>query len=243
MAQSKANLEEANRELQRSNKELEQFAYVASHDLQEPLRMVTAYTQLFATRYAGKIDEESSKYIRYATDGAIRAQQLIRDLLEYSSIRHQEKAFEKIDCERILGAVLSNLALAVQESGAVITHGKLPVVMGDKTKLMQLFQNLISNALKFRKDEAPAVHIEALRENGFWHFSFRDNGIGIEPRYHERIFTIFQRLHGSKEYAGTGIGLAICKKIAEQHGGRIWLESELGKGSVFHVTIKDKDEP
>lgn len=234
---SKESLERSNKELERSNRELEQFAYVASHDLQEPLRMVTAYTQLLEARYKNKLDDEANQFIHFATEGALRSQSLINDLLEYSRVRSQEKTFAPVDTEEAVNTAISNLAINVQETGAEIVCGELPEVMGEKTKLVQLFQNLLSNALKFRRAAKPRVEIRAKQESGSWIFSIKDNGIGIDSKYHDRIFVIFQRLHTRKEYAGTGIGLAICKKIVEQHRGRIWVESEPGSGTTFYFSL------
>jgi len=227
-------------ELARSNTELGQFAYVASHDLQEPLRMVASYLQLVDTRYREKLDADAREFIAFAVDGAKRMQVLINDLLAYSRIGTRGQAFQPADCEEVLQTALQNLQVAIRESGAQITHDPLPALMGDATQLAQLFQNLIGNALKFRREESPKIHIRAGLKDGFWHLSVRDNGIGIESQYFDRIFVVFQRLHGRVAYPGTGIGLAICKKIVERHGGTIRVESEFGKGSTFHFTIPEK---
>lgn len=219
-----------------SNDELQQFAYVASHDLQEPLRMISSYLQLIEHRYKDKLDKDADEFIAYAVDGAKRLQDLIDGLLEYSRVGTKGKSFELVDCGYILEKALINLKVTVEESGTLITHDPLPTVMADSTQIVQLFQNLIGNAIKFRSKETPRIHISAKLKENEWVFSLRDNGLGIESQYKERIFNIFQRLYG-REYPGTGIGLAICKRIAERHGGRIWVESEPGKGSTFYFTI------
>jgi PAS domain S-box-containing protein len=230
-------LQQAMAELARSNKDLEQFAYVASHDLQEPLRMVASFTQLLARRYQGKLDADADEFIRYIVDGAARMQQLINDLLSYSRVGTRGKPFEDTDCEAALWKATSNLGAAIVETGATVTHDPLPAVKADSAQIVQLFQNLIGNAIKFHSQEQPRVHVGASRTGVEWIFSVRDNGIGIDPQYFDRIFAVFQRLHSREEYPGTGIGLAICKKIVERHGGRIWVESEPGKGSTFYFTI------
>jgi PAS domain S-box-containing protein len=224
-------------ELTRSNKELEQFAYVASHDLQEPLRIIAGYTQLLQQRYKGKLDEDADQFIFFIVDSVVRMQNLINDLLSYSRIETRGGDFESVDCQVVLDDVLHTLQIKVEENDAVITHGPLPTVQADKVQLFQLFQNLISNAIKFRSDKPPRIHIAAESQNGRWLFSVKDNGIGIDPKYLERIFVIFQRLHSQDKYPGTGIGLAICKKIVERHGGRIWVESQLGKGATFYFIL------
>jgi PAS domain S-box-containing protein len=228
-------------ELARSNAELEQFAYVASHDLQEPLRAVVSYVQLLEKRYRGQLDARADKYIAYAVDGARRMQTLINDLLAFSRVDRQGQSPAPIETETMLGLALANLRLAIEESEASVTHGPLPVVVADRTQLLQLFQNLVGNALKFRGEDAPRIHVRAERGEGEWRFAVEDNGIGIAPDYQERIFLLFQRLHGRTEYPGTGIGLAICKKIVERHGGRIWVESTGSSGSTFYFTIPDQD--
>jgi light-regulated signal transduction histidine kinase (bacteriophytochrome) len=229
-------------ELARSNAELEQFAYVASHDLQEPLRMVASYTQLLAKRYRGKLDADADEIMGYAIDGATRMQRLIHDLLMYSRVGTQGNDFELTNCEVVLDSALANLEMAIEESEAVVTRDPLPTVFADSTQLIQLFQNLLSNAIKFHGLNAPAVSVKAEQRGNEWRFSVRDNGIGLEPHYAERIFAIFQRLHSRSDYPGTGIGLAVCKKIVERHGGRIWVESEPGNGATFCFTIPMKGE-
>ena len=236
-------LKKAMEELERSNKELEQFAYVASHDLQEPLRMVSSFTQLLARRYKDKLDADADDFIAYAVDGANRMQRLISDLLMYSRVGTRGRPFEPCDLHSILGEVLVNLQPTIGESHAIITNDGLPAVMADPTQLVQLFQNLISNAVRFRGDDAPRIHISVQEKPAEWLFSVRDNGIGIAPEYRERIFAIFQRLHPQSHAQGTGIGLAICKRIVERHGGKLWVESEPGRGSTFYFTIsKGKGE-
>ncbi|MCY1073983.1 ATP-binding protein [Archangium lansingense] len=234
---AEVSLQEHARELARSNEELQQFAYVASHDLQEPLRMVASYTQLLARRYKGKLDADADEFITYAVDGVNRMQQLIQDLLAYSRVGTRGHEFKPIDSGQALGKALANLKALVDETGATIIQGKLPQVMVDETQLTQLFQNLVGNALKFRGQRPPRVLVEAERQDNEWRFTVEDNGIGIEPQYYERIFVIFQRLHGKEEYPGTGIGLAICKKIVERHGGRIGLDSQPGQGTTFWFTL------
>lgn len=227
-------------QLKRSNSELEQFAYVASHDLQEPLRMVASYTQLLARRYQGRLDDDADEFIGYAVDGANRMQHLINDLLTYSRVTTRGKEFIPTDCEKVFDNAIANLQAAIEESGADIRHEPLPEVLADATQLSQIFQNLIGNAIKFRGNNPPVIHVSAKQIDDEWLFSFNDNGIGIETEYQDRIFLVFQRLHSKAEYPGTGIGLALCKKIAERHGGRIWVESEPGKGSTFNFTIQVK---
>ena len=222
-------------ELARSNADLEQFAYVASHDLQEPLRMVAAYTQLLAERYRGKLDENADKFIGYASEGALRMQSLIQDLLAFSRVGRNGSG--RVDCNAVMGEVLVSLGSAIQESGAVVTHAALPEVWANRTQMAQIFQNLIGNAIKFRGKEPPAISVEAEKAGQQWLFSVSDNGIGIAPEYAENIFVVFQRLHARTEYPGNGIGLAICKKIVEHNGGKIWVEARAGHGSVFKFTM------
>jgi PAS domain S-box-containing protein len=275
--QAEQALEQQAEELRRSNAELEQFAYVASHDLQEPLRMVTSYLQLLVRRHRERLDTDAEEFIAFAVDGAKRMRELINDLLAYSRVGTRGKTFEPTDCEAVLAWSLANLRLAIEESGAVITHDPLPTVMADASQLAQLLQNLLSNAIKFRSAEPPRIHIAARREaaspvshgqdtpdpefevlaslanagevgrpgagepceeTGTWVLSVRDNGIGIDPAFAQRVFVIFQRLHPRGDFPGTGIGLAVCKKIVERHGGRIWLESVPGQGTTFYFTLQ-----
>jgi PAS domain S-box-containing protein len=228
-------------ELQRSNAELEQFAYVASHDLQEPLRMVSSYTQLLGRRYGDKFDGDAKEFMHYIVDGAARMKQLIEDLLAYSRVGTKGKEFKPLSVEAALQRAITNLRAAIEESGAAITWDPLPTVEGDEMQLAQVFQNLMGNALKFRGARPPRIHVGATQDNGAWQLTVADNGIGIEPQYFERIFMLFQRLHTMGEYPGTGIGLAICKKVVERHGGRIWVSSTPGEGSQFHFTLAKKD--
>jgi light-regulated signal transduction histidine kinase (bacteriophytochrome) len=230
-------------DLDRSNKELEQFAYVASHDLQEPLRMVSSYTQLLARRYKGRLDADADDFIAYAVDGAYRMQRLINDLLAYSRVGTRGKEFEPTDCSAFFDQAVANLKVPIEESGAVVDRGLLPTVMADKLQFGQLLQNLIGNAIKYHGDEPPRVHVSAEQKGNEWVFSVRDNGIGIDPQFADRIFVIFQRLHNREKYPGTGIGLAICKKIVERHGGRIWLESQVGSGATFYFTMPIGKKP
>jgi light-regulated signal transduction histidine kinase (bacteriophytochrome) len=245
-------------ELGRSNANLQQFAYVASHDLQEPLRAVAGCMDLLRERYRSQLEPRAQELIDHAVDGAMRMQTLIDDLLGYSRVGSRGQVFEPVDLVALLKSVLANLTASIQKSGAEVSIGHLPTILADPTQMIQLFQNLISNAIKFRQEEAPRIHIAAKRievtnlskanpdsqsldsKCSSWMFSVQDNGIGMEPQYFERIFGIFQRLHSRRVYPGTGIGLAICKKIIERHGGSIWVESELGKGTTFFFTLPDK---
>jgi PAS domain S-box-containing protein len=235
--QAEAALREAHEELKRSNAELEQFAYVASHDLQEPLRMVSSYTQLLLRRYGEKLDADAKEFMAYIVDGAGRMKQLIEDLLAYSRVGTKGKDFKPVEVEGALRRATTNLRAAIGEAGASVSHDPLPTVPADETQLAQLFQNLIGNALKFCSAAVPRVHVSVFEKPLEWEFGVRDNGIGIEAQYFERIFLVFQRLHNTGEYPGTGIGLAICKKVVERHGGRIWVDSKPGAGSVFHFTL------
>jgi PAS domain S-box-containing protein len=229
-------------ELKRSNEELEQFASIASHDLQEPLRMVASYTQLLSRRYKGKLDSDADEFIAFAVDGASRMQRLIQDLLAYSRVGTRGSALFDISSESALRQALLNLRGAIEESGALVTHDPLPAVSADETQLIQLFQNLVGNAIKYQGPGVPKVHVAAARCSGKrWSFSVQDNGLGIEPQYFERIFGMFQRLHKREAFAGTGIGLAICKKIVEQHGGSISVESQPGHGSTFRFALAESE--
>jgi light-regulated signal transduction histidine kinase (bacteriophytochrome) len=228
-------------ELKRSNEELQQFAYVSSHDLQEPLRMVASYTQLLAKRYKGRLDSDADEFIAFAVDGCNRMQGLIQDLLAYSRAGTNGKAFCEVSAEDALRGALTNLRITIEQSGAVVSHDSLPAIETDETQLTQVFQNLVGNAIKYRSAEVPRVRVSATKNgDNEWIFSVRDNGLGIAPQYFERIFVIFQRLHGRDEFEGTGIGLAICKKVLERLGGRIWVESQPGTGSTFYFALPGK---
>ena len=229
-------------DLTRSNAELEQFAYVASHDLQEPLRMISSYVQLLSRRYNNKLDKDADEFIAYAVEGTKRMQQLINDLLAYSRVGTRGRPPEPTDFEQVFSEAMANLKIAVEESEAIVTHDKLPTEVADKMQMVQLFQNLIGNAIKFKGHDSPRIHVSARPAGDEWIFSVQDNGIGIDPQFFDRIFTIFQRLHGRNEYPGTGIGLTVSKKIVERHGGRIWLQSEPGKGTTFYFTISRQIE-
>ena len=235
---AEADLIEKIAELKRSNEELSQFAYIASHDLQEPLRMVSSYTQLLAQRYTGKLDADADEFIAFAVDGATRMQRLIQDLLAYSRISTTRMDLTVVSSQKCLGTALYNLGSAISDSSARITSDPLPTVQGDETQLVQLFQNLIGNAVKYRTANAPEVHISAIQKRGRWEFSIRDNGLGIEVQYYDRIFGMFQRLHNRREFSGTGIGLAICRKIVERHGGEISVTSEPNDGSIFCFSLR-----
>jgi light-regulated signal transduction histidine kinase (bacteriophytochrome) len=224
-------------ELAASNAELERFAYVASHDLQEPLRMVSSFLQLLKRRYGGTLDEKADQYIHYAVDGADRMKRLILDLLEYSRLGSGKEAFGHVDIALVLNEIGAIFEETVVSLDAKIDIGPMPVVWGDKGQLTQLFQNLLSNALKYHSDRKLLIRVRAREEAGFWQFSVEDNGIGIDPKFFDKIFVIFQRLHTKADYSGTGIGLAVCKKIVERHGGRIWVESVPQQGSTFYFTI------
>ena len=228
-------------ELKRSNEELQQFAYIASHDLQEPLRMIASYLQLIEKRYKGQLDKDADEFIAFAVEGASRLQDMISGLLAYSRVQTKGKPLEEVNCSEVFGKAISNLKVAIEESGALITADRLPVVIGDPVQLVQVFQNLLSNSIKFRAEGLPRVHVSAEKKGEESVFSVKDNGIGIAPEYRDRIFNIFQRLHG-REYPGVGIGLSLCRRIVERHGGRIWFESEVGKGTTFYFTIPIKEE-
>jgi signal transduction histidine kinase len=231
-------VEERTRELKRSNEDLEQFAYVASHDLQEPLRMVASYLQLLERRYADELDSDAHDFIDFAVDGASRMKALINDLLAFSRVGTRGKPFERTDFNAVLGRVSADLHALISENNALLTSDELPTLPVDETQISQVFQNLISNAIKFRKEDVPPrIHVGAEDRNGDVLFSVRDNGIGIDPQFADRIFVIFQRLHNSQKYAGTGIGLAISKRIVERHGGEIWVKSEEGAGATFYFTL------
>jgi signal transduction histidine kinase len=234
---TEAALAQRSQELAHSNIELEQLAYVASHDLQEPLRMVSSYLQLLEKKYHGQLDAEAHEYIGFAVDGATRLQALISDLLMYSRVGTSAPRRQPVDCTAVMETARHALRVAIQESGAEIQSTKLPVVMGDAAQLTQLFQNLLANAIKFRGDQPPRISVRAEPDGADWRFEVQDNGIGIEPEYHDRIFVMFQRLHSRDAHPGTGIGLAICKKIVERHGGRIWVEAAPEQGTVFKFTL------
>jgi signal transduction histidine kinase len=238
LQQRSAEIEKIMNELARSNRELEQFAYVASHDLQEPLRVITGYLQLIERRYRGNLDSDGEQFITYVVEAVFRMQQLIADLLEYSRVGTRGRPFEPVAMERVLDEALAGLRKLTEETGASVEHEPLPVVLGDAGQLVQLLQNLIANALKFRREAPPEIHIAAHAEDGQVVFSVRDNGIGMEPQYWDQIFVIFQRLHTRQKYGGTGIGLAICKRIVERHGGRIWVDSVPDRGSTFYFTLR-----
>jgi PAS domain S-box-containing protein len=244
LARANAELARANAELARANAELERFAQVASHDLQEPLRTVSSFVQLLAKRYGGNLDENGRRYVAYAVDGAERMRALINALLAYSLVERQEAPIDaEVALARVLPRVLADLHAAVTTCRAEITHDELPVIAGHEGQLAQLLLNLVSNAIKYRRGEAPRIHLGAVEEPDHWRLSVADNGIGIEPRYFDRIFVVFQRLHTREAYEGTGVGLAICKRIVERHGGRIWVESRPGQGTTFFFTMRKPAAP
>ena len=228
-------------DLQRSNEDLQQFAYVSSHDLQEPLRAIISFSQLLEDEYKDNLDKAGKEFLYFITDGAKKMNTLIKDLLAYSRITTHAKPPKWNNLEKILENALFNLSESIKESGAIITYDKLPTLKVDKTQFLQLFQNFISNAIKFRRDETPQIHVGVKKLDTGWLFSIEDNGIGIESQYFDRIYNIFYRLHTKEEYPGTGIGLPICKKIIHRYGGQIWVESEIGRGSTFYFTILLKD--
>jgi light-regulated signal transduction histidine kinase (bacteriophytochrome) len=242
LATANQQLQQLNQELIRSNHELQQFAYVASHDLREPLRMVTSFTQLLAKRYSGQLDAEADKIINFALDGAKRMEVLIEGLLAYCRLGSQAKTFELVNCEKILDRALSNLQLAIEETKTQIIRNPLPSVVGDPDRLVQLYQNILANGIKYHGKTSPIIEIGAKAQGQEWLFWVKDNGIGIDPQYSDRIFQIFQRLHSLQEYPGTGIGLAICHKIIEHHNGRIWVESNLQQGATFYFTLRNKKD-
>jgi len=236
--QGEERLKQTMAELDRSNKELEQFAYVTSHDLREPLRMMTSFSQSLEKRYKGKLDSTADEYIHFIVDGAVRMQGLIDDILVYSRVGTRGRPFEQVEMKQVFQEVLLNLKASIDETSAQITHGPLPVIQADPTQMKQVLQNLVGNAIKFsRGGVRPVVHVSARREDREWVFSVRDNGIGIDPELFGRLFNLFQRLHPPDKYPGTGVGLAVTKKIVQRHGGRIWVESEPEKGSTFHFSI------
>jgi signal transduction histidine kinase len=235
--QTEQKLKQTMVELERSNAELEQFAYVASHDLQQPLLILDCYVQLLAQRYKGKLDSEADDFIARLIEGVDRMQTMIKELLDYSRLDAKSTDFQRTDCGMVFGKAIANLQAIIDKHDVVVTHDHFPIVMAKDFLLVQLFQNLISNAIKFRSEEPPRIHVSVDQQENAWLFSVQDNGIGFDPRYTERIFTLFERIHGRRKYPGTGIGLAICKKIVERHGGSIWGESVPGKGATFYFTI------
>ena len=235
--QAEAELQRRTEELERSNRELEQFANVASHDLQEPLRMVTGYVKLLARRYQGQLDADADEFIGYAVDGVDRMRALINDILTYSQLGASGQTSESINLDSIVERVMRNLKDSADEFNATVTWDQLPKLTANATQMGQLLQNLLSNAIKFKGEESPAIHIGSQQQKGEWMFSVRDNGIGIDSQHYERIFSLFQRLHGRNDYPGTGVGLAICKRVVELHGGRIWVEFQISKGTTFFFTI------
>ena len=233
-------VKERTKELEESNKELQQFAYVASHDLKEPLRMITSFLQLLERRYADQLDKDATEFIGFAVEGAKRLDEMINDLLEFSKVTRKKIEFSKVDMNKVVEQTKLNLKYAIDTNNAEINYNKLPTIYGDEMLMVQLFQNIIGNSIKYRNKKTPEINITATKESNQYHFAITDNGIGMSPEHLNRIFTIFQRLHTKDEYEGTGIGLAIAKKIVLQHDGQIWAESELGKGTTFHFTIQNK---
>ena len=236
ISRQQVSLNMTNQELTRSNADLEQFAYVASHDLKTPLTTIAGYTQLLADRYKGEWDSEADKYMTYTIEGSIRMGALIDDLLEYSRVGKTGEELKQTDCEEVVNVAIANLRGAIEESDAAVSRDPMPTILAD-SQIGQVFQNIVGNAIKYRNQSPPEIHIGADKKKGEWLFWVRDNGMGIDTKHRERVFVPFQRLQTEKEIAGTGIGMAICKKIVEHHGGRIWVESELGKGSTFYFTI------
>ena len=224
-------------ELKRSNKELQQFAYAASHDLQEPLRMVSSFSQLLERRYKNRLDDDADEFIEFIVEGAQRMKNLIDDLLIYSRVTRNEKEFEKVNLEKLFTIILSNFSVSIKEQHVTITHDKLPNIFADASQMGQVFQNLIGNSIKFRGQDDPKINISSLEEPDVWRFAVKDNGIGIDKNHQKQIFEVFRRLHTRKEFPGTGIGLSICQKIIERHGGKLWVDSDLGIGSTFYFTI------
>lgn len=238
--QTEADLKRALEDLERSNRDLEQFAYVASHDLQEPLRIVASYVRLIEQRYHDLIDEDGREFIQFIVDGANRMQRLIDDLLTLSRVGTHGSMFELVSMPTVFAQVLSNLETSIQENNAEVTCGNLPMVVGDESQFIQLLQNLIANGMKFHGEEPPLIRVDSEKTSDGWVFSVTDNGIGIDAEHTERVFEVFRRLHGRSKYPGTGIGLAVCKRIVERHGGTIWVESQVGEGSTFHFTLPRK---
>jgi PAS domain S-box-containing protein len=242
LTQTKDELEKTVKKLKFSNRELEQFAYIASHDLQEPLRMVSSFTQLLEMKYGDKLDNDAKEYIGFAVDGAKQMEVLINDLLAYSRVTSSEDQFTEINMEKILDEVIFNMEFIIRDNHVVITRDPLPSIYGDYSQIKQVIQNLLGNSIKYKSQEMPRIHIGAQEEDEYWQFSVEDNGIGIDPEYSELIFKIFKRLHTREEYDGTGIGLAITERIISHHGGRIWVESKFKEGSTFYFTIPKKME-
>jgi light-regulated signal transduction histidine kinase (bacteriophytochrome) len=244
LRQANAELKCANQELTRSNDELRQFAFIASHDLQEPLRSVTSFCNLLKDEYQGRLDEEADNYIERVVQGAQRMKALVTGLLSYSRVNRDEaQPFGQVDTCEVVADAIANLQLSLDDSGAEICLGKLPTVVGDRVQLCQLLQNLLGNAILYRGDPPPKIRVDAARDGNWWEFAVQDNGIGIAPEYHRQIFEVFRRLHSRDEYPGTGIGLAVCKKIVQRHGGSIWVESQPGAGTTFRFTLQAAEDP
>jgi PAS domain S-box-containing protein len=230
-------LEKSFTEVKRSNYELQRFAYVAAHDLQEPLRMVNIFSQLLEQKYKDNLDDKADEYIGFIVDGAHHMKELIDDLLAYSRITTHAKELEPVNLEKVLNTVLSNLSVSIKENNVKIHHDPLPTLLADPTQIGQVFQNILANAIKFQGEDEPVIEINTKMDDDEWIFTFKDNGIGIDPEHQEQIFGVFSRLHTREEFPGTGIGLSICQKIINRHGGRLWVESELNKGSTFYFTL------